>query len=115
MTTAPFCLSCKAHGRILKRLIVRESQKQEGRRAGSYAHKYKQRPKPIGWLCTNCGAMFTDEQKDKCRTKLYGSEEYRVSEDGTLKKIRQKHKPIEGLYDLTEEIQNEHHYFYHED
>lgn len=110
MTSAPFCLSCHASGRILKRLIIRESIKQEGRRAGSWQHKFKQHPKPIGWLCTNCGAMFTDEQVKKVRMKLYGSDRY----DDQGRAIKQKVKPIEGLYALTSEIQDEHHYFYHD-
>jgi len=92
---------------------MRVSEKQEARREGLFQHKFKQRPKPIGWLCLQCGAMFTNSQLEKCRLKLFGEDGFDHSVYPP-KRIKKEIKRIEGLYDLTEQIQDPHHYFYDE-
>ena len=98
-----YCISCRMWGRDVKRLFIRVSIKQEARRANSWQHKFKQRAKPIGWICLACGAMFTDEQAEKCYLKAHGSRQW-DKKTGEPIQGKQKVKPIKGLADLIWEI-----------
>lgn len=107
-----FCISCQNHWG-LKRLYERTS-KVTGRK-DDYRKKFSQPAKGIGWRCPDCGAMFTDEQAQKCRAKMYGirdvSDEAIELAEKKRRTVPYKYKAIKGLDELVPEIQDPRHYF----